>query len=185
MELIAKLSTILETISGTSQSTQREWVRGGFVVETEESFPRKVAFTLFGQDKVDALNGLAVGSYVRVIFHLESREYQGRWYTDARCESVTPYTGQPMPGYGQPMPGYAQPTPGYSQPMPGYGQPMPSYGQPTPGYGQPVAPAVNTPQAPGMPQGGEGQPYTPAQPQQPVQQTPQPSMPQNDDDLPF
>jgi hypothetical protein len=49
----------------------------------------RAAFKAFGRSAGDAL-ACQVGDTVRATFRLESREYQGKWYTDALLESVRP-----------------------------------------------------------------------------------------------
>ena len=69
---------ILNAESGVSKAG-KEWNKQEFVIETEEQFPKKVCFTLFG-DKTSLLNGISNGAEVEVSFNLESREYNGRWF---------------------------------------------------------------------------------------------------------
>ena len=60
------------------------WKKKEYVLEnTEGQFPRKVAFTCFG-DNADKIN-LQVGQVATIYFDIESREFNGRWYTDIRC----------------------------------------------------------------------------------------------------
>lgn len=73
-----KIDQILKPESGTSRAG-KEWSKQEFVIETDEQYPRKVCFTLFG-DKVSLINGLNSGQEVEVSFNLESREYNGRWF---------------------------------------------------------------------------------------------------------
>ncbi len=49
--------------------------------------PRKVCFSLWG-DKVDQFS-LNEGEEVVVAFDLESREYNGRWYTEVKAWKVS------------------------------------------------------------------------------------------------
>ncbi|MDR1725093.1 MAG: DUF3127 domain-containing protein [Bacteroidales bacterium] len=94
MEIIGKLIKILPEQSG--QTDRGTWIRGGFVIETEEQFPRQVAFTLFGEDRVKAIHSINVGNQIRVSFSPESREFNERWYTDLRCfkiETFNPVVG--------------------------------------------------------------------------------------------
>ena len=86
MELIGKLKQILPTQSG--ETSRGQWVRGGFVIETQEQYPKNVAFTMFGEDKVSMITGIPLETQINVHFSPESREYQGRWYTDLRCFRV-------------------------------------------------------------------------------------------------
>ena len=69
---------ILKAETGVSK-VGKEWSKREFVIETEEQFPRKVCFTLFG-DKTALINNLATGEMVEVSFNIESREYNGKWF---------------------------------------------------------------------------------------------------------
>ena len=48
MEITGKLIQLLPEVQG--ESARGPWVRGGFVIETGDDYPRKVAFTAFGED---------------------------------------------------------------------------------------------------------------------------------------
>ena len=106
MEITGKLITILQETRGESQ--RGPWVRGGFVIETDGDYPRKVAFTTFGEDRLAMVKSLALNSPVVVNFNPESREYEGRWFTDLRCTRVQNYVPGQMPPAAT---GYAWPTP--------------------------------------------------------------------------
>ncbi|MDR0789286.1 MAG: DUF3127 domain-containing protein [Bacteroidales bacterium] len=86
MEIIGKLIKILPEQSG--QSERGTWVRGGFVIETDEQFPKQVSFTLFGEERVRSIKSIAINSQIRVSFSPESREFNERWYTDLRCFKI-------------------------------------------------------------------------------------------------
>ena len=73
-----KIQQILNPESGVSRAG-KEWKKQEFVIETEEQYPRKVCFTLFG-DKVSLIDGLQSGQDVEVSFNIESREYNNRWF---------------------------------------------------------------------------------------------------------
>ncbi len=112
MEIIGKLIRILPEQSG--ESARGRWVRGGFVIETSEQYPRQVAFTMFGEDKVALIKNVAMGSQINVHFSPESREFQDRWYTDLRCFRVDTFNPAAGVGHAQPQGGYAAPM---QQPM--------------------------------------------------------------------
>ena len=160
MEITGRLIKILPDVEGESQ--RGHWVRGGFVIETGDDYPRKVAFTAFGEDRVAMVKNVPMGTMVQVSFTPESREFNDRWYTDLRCSRVQPFVPGQMPAApGAPAAapatsgGYvwtAQPqgaAPVAQQPV----QPMQPV-QPQP-MEQPQAPANGFAAAPQMPSNGE------------------------------
>jgi hypothetical protein len=110
MEITGILIKILPETRGESQ--RGPWVRGGFVIQTDGEYPRQVAFTTFGEDRLAMVQSIALNSPVVVTFTPESREYQDRWYTDLRCSRIQNYVPGQMPpqapAYGWPA-GGAQP----------------------------------------------------------------------------
>jgi hypothetical protein len=88
LDIKGSLVQILPLQKGTSK-TGNEWSKQEFVIETEEQFPKKVCFTLFG-DKVSLLNGLNTGDKVEVSFNLESREFNGKWYSNINAWKLNP-----------------------------------------------------------------------------------------------
>lgn len=107
------------------------WKKKEWVLETGGMYPRKVKFHVFG-NRVDELR-FEVGKAYRISVDVESREFQGRWYTD-----VNAYAAQPMD-----MAAPQQPMAG------GFGQPAaaPAFGQldagATPNFGTASAPAFD------------------------------------------
>lgn len=88
MDITGKLIQILPEQRGESQ--RGPWVKGGFVIETEGEYPRKACFITFGEDRLAMVNNTPLNTTVVVTFSVESREYNGRWYTDLRCIRVQP-----------------------------------------------------------------------------------------------
>lgn len=82
MDIIGRFSKLLPMESGTS--ARGEWKKQGFVIETEEQYPRKVHISLWG-DKVQDLAGIQQGELLTVSVNIESREFNERWYTDVRA----------------------------------------------------------------------------------------------------
>lgn len=85
MELEGKIFSILELTKGAS--AKGEWKRQNIVIETESDFPKKVCVSLWGA-KVDALSGIQIGDKVSMTVDLESREFNGKWYTDVRASRI-------------------------------------------------------------------------------------------------
>jgi len=95
MEITGKLIQLLPNVEG--ESARGHWVRGGFVIETGDDYPRKVAFTLFGEERIAMVQNIAMGTMVQVTFNPESREFNEKWYTDLRCSNIQPFVPGQMP----------------------------------------------------------------------------------------
>ena len=100
---------ILPLQSGTSKAGN-QWQKQDFILETGGQYPRKVCICLFG-DNV-AKFPLQVGQSVTASVDIESREFNGRWYTDIRAWNVVYNAQQGAPA---PAPTAAAPT---AQPAP-------------------------------------------------------------------
>jgi hypothetical protein len=85
LELTGKLSQLLPEQSGTGKNGQ--WTKQDFVIETQEQYPRKVCFSAWG-DKAAQAKALKPGTFVNVSFNAESREFNGKWYTDLKAWKI-------------------------------------------------------------------------------------------------
>ncbi|MBR6714885.1 MAG: DUF3127 domain-containing protein [Prevotella sp.] len=85
MELQGKIIQALEPRSGVS--ARGEWKMQEFVIETHESYPHKMMFSVFGADRLQRFN-IQIGQEVLVSFDINAREYNGRWYNDIRAFDV-------------------------------------------------------------------------------------------------
>lgn len=97
LEITAKLVSSLPEQTG--QGKNGPWVKQDFIVETEDQYPKKICMSAWG-DLVKQFNGYAMGTRLKISFRVESREYNGRWYTDVRPwkASVEGHaTGAPAP----------------------------------------------------------------------------------------
>ncbi|MDE6276955.1 MAG: DUF3127 domain-containing protein [Muribaculaceae bacterium] len=99
MEVKGKIIKAMPEVSGISRSGNA-WKKKEYVLETFDTYPRKICFTCFG-DKADQIV-LSEGQNVTVSFDLESREYNGRWYTEVRAwkaeiEQPGAVAGAPVP----------------------------------------------------------------------------------------
>ena len=57
-------------------------------METDGQYPKKVCVSIWG-DKINE-NHLKNGIMLNISFDVESREYNGRWYTDVKAWKVEP-----------------------------------------------------------------------------------------------
>lgn len=93
MDISGKVIIVLALQSGEGKNGQ--WKKQEFILETQAQFPKKICFSLWG-DKVDQAR-LQEGETVSVSFDLESREFNGRWYTDAKAWKVVKSGEQQAP----------------------------------------------------------------------------------------
>ena len=84
MEITGTLLHILPAQSG--QGKNGPWKKQEFVIETTDSYPKKVCLAAWG-DKID-LGKFTVGETVKANFDVESREYNGKWYTDLKAYNL-------------------------------------------------------------------------------------------------
>lgn len=89
MEIIGKIIHDLGETSGTSKAG-REWKKHEYVLETQESYPKKVHFDFFGE-RADQYK-LAAGQMIKLSFDIDSREYNGRWFTSISGWKAEPAT---------------------------------------------------------------------------------------------
>lgn len=87
MELTGKIIAVLPERGGVSQRTGSEWKVQEYVLETQEQYPRKMCFDVFGADKI-AQFALKIGEQVTVSFDIDAREYNDRWYNSIRAWKV-------------------------------------------------------------------------------------------------
>ena len=82
MDVKGKLLKKMPVASG--QSSRGKWEKQEFIIETNEQYPKKIMMSVWG-DKISIIEKVAEGDTINVSFNLESREYNGRWYTDVRA----------------------------------------------------------------------------------------------------
>lgn len=84
MTIEGKIIQVLPLQGGVSKTSGKEWALQAYVLETLENYPKKVHFEVFGDDHIKA-NPCGVDDIVSVDFDIESREFNGRWYTSIRA----------------------------------------------------------------------------------------------------
>ena len=170
MDLQGKVIAVVPPRNGVS--ARGEWVAQDFVIETHDTFPRKMVFSVFGADRLQRFN-IQLGQEVMVSFDIDAHEYNGRWFNSIRAFDVRPFdpTQQPVPPY------VAQP--GGQQPPFAQQAPFPN-SAPAPFPNNAPAPFPNNAPAPAAPQTAAPQPAAPAP-------TPAdaPAAGDSTDDLPF
>ena len=84
MQLTAKLVQSLPVQTGNGKNGQ--WKKQDVIVETEGTYPKKICVSIWG-DKINE-SQLKPGNMLKIDFDVESREYNGRWYTDVKAWKV-------------------------------------------------------------------------------------------------
>lgn len=112
MEFKGLVYKVLPVVKG--QGARGEWTKQEVVFEMPDEFNRKLCVGFWGDKALDAA-GLKPGEMVEVSINLESREYNGRWYTEARAWKLTrsfepaaaPAPAEEMPPFPTSEPSYA------------------------------------------------------------------------------
>lgn len=85
MDITGRIIQILPLQSG--QGKNGVWRKQDYIIEIGGQYPKKVCFNIWG-DKIDTF-AIQLNDELKVDFDLESREFNGRWYTDVRAWNVT------------------------------------------------------------------------------------------------
>lgn len=81
MQLTAKLIQVLPLQTGAGRNG--EWKKQDIIVETDGQYPKKICISIWG-DKIRP-DLLQTGRSLTIDFDVESREFNGRWYTDVKA----------------------------------------------------------------------------------------------------
>ena len=104
MEFEGKVLEILPPVTG--QSARGTWERQTVVFEQpNKQYDKELAVTFM--NKSQDVASLRVGESYLVSFDIESRNYQGRWYTDVRAWRIQPLQQNAAPAMPD-MPQFAE-----------------------------------------------------------------------------
>jgi len=101
LRITGQIVKILPAQTGTS--ARGEWKRQEFVIRTDEQYPKEICIGNFN-NRVN-LEGLAEGAMVTCSVNIESREYNGKWYTNVtawKMEAAGAAMSQPVNAPNQP-----------------------------------------------------------------------------------
>ena len=85
LKIAGRVVEVLDEQSGESRNGP--WRKRDFILETEGDYPRKVCITQWGDD-IEKF-GVGEGDQLTAHIDIQSREYNGRWYTDVKAWRVT------------------------------------------------------------------------------------------------
>ena len=85
MILEGKVIKCLGIKEGTSQAG-REWKLASYLIDTttNEQYPKQVAVEVFGEERINELS-IIPDEQVKLNVEVESREFNGKWYTSVRA----------------------------------------------------------------------------------------------------
>ncbi len=87
MELSGKIIQKFPLQSGESKTSGKPWQLQAYLLETQEQYARKVYFEIFGEQRIKD-NPCEIDDLVTISFDIESREFNGRWYTSIRAWQI-------------------------------------------------------------------------------------------------
>ncbi|MFO7869119.1 MAG: DUF3127 domain-containing protein [Bacteroidales bacterium] len=104
MELFGKIIEVLPLQTGEGRNGP--WKKQDFIIETSGQYPKKVCISMWG-DKIDNAT-IQQGNEIKASINIESREFNGKWYTDVKAwkietESQT-QPSSPQQGFPPPPP---------------------------------------------------------------------------------
>ena len=112
MEIKGKFIRLGSLVEGTS--ARGAWRKQELIIETIEQYPKQVCLLCWG-DTIDALATLGEGDVIKAGISIESREFNGKWYTDVRAHSLGLMSSAPKQAVvEQPQP-QPQTQPAYQQ----------------------------------------------------------------------
>ena len=126
MNISGKVVQVLPIQSGTSKSGN-PWQKQEFVLEQGGQYPRKVCISLFGDNVAKTPQG---GQVITASVDIDSREFNGRWYTEIKAWNIIQTGAQPaVPAPQQvataPAPAPAQPQQAAPVPQAGVADDLP------------------------------------------------------------
>lgn len=86
MDFEGTVLTVLPVVKGTN--ARGEWIKQEVIFEQPGEFNRKICVGFWG-DKAAEAGTLRPGEVVNISANVESREFNGRWYTDVRAWRMT------------------------------------------------------------------------------------------------
>ena len=120
MDATGTIIQVMPAQSGVSQRSGNPWMSQEYVLEIPGSYPKRMVFRIFGEDRIKQFNIQQGEQNVTVQFDIDAHEYNGRWFNEVRCYNVLRSVGQQpyqQQAYGQ-QPAQAQPAAAPFPPQP-------------------------------------------------------------------
>lgn len=86
MEIQGVLKQILPLESGESKSG-KAWQKQSIIVETQETYPKLIVIEV-SEKAISRLQDYQIGHTITCSINIESREYNGRWFTSIKAWKI-------------------------------------------------------------------------------------------------
>jgi tRNA U34 2-thiouridine synthase MnmA/TrmU len=86
MEIQGTLKQILPLESGESKSG-KAWQKQTIIVETQETYPKLIAVEV-NEKAINRLQDYQIEQTITCSINIESREYNGRWFTSVKAWKI-------------------------------------------------------------------------------------------------
>lgn len=87
MEVKGKLIEVTIPEAGTSKNG-KDWIKSLAIIETDGQYPKKIAVELGKEELINKVAELKLGSEITIKVNIESREFNGRWFTSLKGWSL-------------------------------------------------------------------------------------------------
>jgi hypothetical protein len=84
LKITGTVRQVMEQASGEGRNGP--WRKQEYILETEGNYPKSVCVVVWG-DNIDQF-GIRQGERITASIDIQSREYNGRWYTDVKAWKV-------------------------------------------------------------------------------------------------
>jgi hypothetical protein len=84
LSITGEVTKVLEEETGTGRNGT--WRKRAFVLKTPGDYPKDICIIQWG-DSIDKF-AVAVGETITAFIDIQSREYNGRWYTDVKAWKI-------------------------------------------------------------------------------------------------
>jgi hypothetical protein len=95
LQIKGRLIKKLESQSGTNKAGT-VWIKKDFIIETIEQYPKSICVSAWG-DKSDIIEYAQIGDEFSISVIIESREYNGKWYTDLKVWNISKTSAAKVP----------------------------------------------------------------------------------------
>lgn len=77
----------VQALQGGVSTAGKEWKKQDFVITTQEQYAKDVCIQAFNKT-TEYVDNLQIGDNVQVSFNIESKEYQGKYYTQVTAWKI-------------------------------------------------------------------------------------------------